>query len=61
MQWKVMLRAIKNSNKDGAVAEDFKEVEGLKDEVVSMMVVEEDLTAGVGEVEEGAMVEVAIK
>lgn len=56
-----MLRAIKNSNKDGAVAEDFKEVEGLKDEVVSMMVVEEDLTAGVGEVEEGAMVEVAIK
>jgi hypothetical protein len=61
MQWKVMLRAIKNSNKGGAVAEDIKEVEGLKDEVVSMMVVEEDLTAGVGEVEEGAMVEVAIK
>lgn len=56
-----MLRAIKNSNKGGAVAEDIKEVEGLKDEVVSMMVVEEDLTAGVGEVEEGAMVEVAIK
>ena len=43
------------------MAEDITEVEGLKDEVVSMMVVEEDLTAGVGEVEEGAMVEVAIK